>query len=141
MRERTYYSFQQPKLRSQRARLMRFRDVTPATFNWRNMNGTIGNNVQSDVIQMVGTTNQITFAVTCNSPFIDIICYVSANVDKTGIINSVTVPNGVDARISMSPGSYVWFDTYSDNVASSTVTIKQQLLNAVTLDTFVVTYS
>lgn len=142
MRERTYYSFQQPMVRGDRTRLMRLRDVTPTAFNWRNVAATVGNTAQSDVIQMVGTTNQITLGVSMTGAIgLTGIAYVSVNADKTGIINSVQIPTTPSAFINCTPGTYVWFEFNSTFVANTTVTVRQQLLAAVTLDTFTVNYT
>ena len=142
MRERTYYSFQQPMVRGDRTRLMRLRDVTPTAFNWRPVSGTIGNTLQSDVIQMVGTTNQITLGVSMTGAIgLTGIAYVSVNADKTGIINSVQIPTTPSAFINCTPGTHVWFEFNSTFALSSTVTIRQQLVGAATLDTFPVTYT
>jgi len=147
MRERTYYSFQQPKIRGDRTRLMQLRDVTPQTstggvINWINVTGTVGSTAQSDVVQMLFVTNQITLGVSMTSAIgLTGIANISLNPDKTGIINSIQIPTTPSALISCAPGNYVWFEFNSTLAASSTVTVQQQLLNAVTLDTFTVTYT
>jgi hypothetical protein len=147
MRERTYYSFQQPTVRGDRTRLMRLRDVTPLSptgvaVNWRNVGGFAGNTLQSDVVQMLAVTNQITLGVSMTTALgLTGTAYVSVNSDKTGIINSIAIPTTPSALISCAPGNYVWFEFNSDFGVATTVTIRQQLLNAVTLDTFTVTYS
>jgi hypothetical protein len=142
MRKRTYYSFQQPLVRGDRTRLMRLRDVTPTAFNWRPVAGTVGNTLQSDVIQMVGTTNQITLGVSMTGAIgLTGIAHVSVNADKTGIINSVQIPTTPSAFINCTPGTHVWFEFNSTFAVSSTVTVRQQLVGAATLDTFPVTYT
>jgi hypothetical protein len=142
MRKRTYYSFRQPLVRGDRTRLMLLRDVTPTAFNWRNVAGTAGNTTQSDVIQMVGTTNQITLGVSMTSALgLTGTANVSLNEDRTGVINSIAIPTTPSALINCAPGNWVWFEFNSTFALSSTVTVRQQLVGAATLDTFIVTYT
>jgi hypothetical protein len=147
MRERTYYSFRQPLVRGDRTRLMRLRDVTPAAttggvINWRAVSGTAGATRQSDNLQMIFVTNQITLGVSMTAAIgLTGTANVSVNEDRTGVINSIAIPTTPSALISCAPGNWVWFEFNSTFAASSTVTVRQQLVGAETLDTFPVTYT
>ena len=147
MRERIYYSFRQPLVRGDRTRLMRLRDVTPATsagaaINWRNVSGAVNTTTQSDNIQMLLVTNQITLGVSMDAAIgLTGTAYVSLNTDKTGVINSIAIATTPSALISCAPGNWVWFEFNSALAATSTVTVRQQLVGAATLDTFTVTYT
>ncbi len=91
---------------------------------------------------MVGTTNQITLGVSMTAAIgLTGIAYVSVNEDKTGVINSIGISITPSALISCAPGNWVWFEFNSTFAASSTVTVRQQLVGAATLDTFNVNYT
>jgi hypothetical protein len=147
MRERTYYSFQQPLVRGDRTRLMRLRDVTPATsagaaVNWRNVSAAVNTTAQSESIQMLFVTNQITLGVSMTAALgLTGTAKVSLNEDKTGVINSIAIPTTPSALISCAPGNWVWFEFDSEFAVTTTVTVRQQLVGAATLDTFTVTYT
>jgi hypothetical protein len=147
MRERIYYFFRQPLVRGDRTRLMRLRDVTPTAvgggvINWRTVSGTAGVTRQSDNLQMIFVTNQITLGVSMTAAIgLTGTAYVSVNEDRTGVINSIAIPDTPSALISCAPGNWVWFEFNSTFSASSTVTVRQQLVGAETLDTFNVTYT
>ena len=91
---------------------------------------------------MIFVTNQITLGVSMTAAIgLTGTANVSVNEDRTGVINSIAIPTTPSALISCAPGNWVWFEFNSTFAASSTVTVRQQLVGAETLDTFPVTYT
>ena len=139
MRNKLYYSRLLPTVRCSRIRTLAIRDIAPSAVNWNNVSFVNGTPTFSNVVQMVGFTNQLTIRPSRNTGANAIIvCNVCAFSDRTGVISSTTIGAGGTQLVSVSPGQYVFFSfTASRSVALFTVTVTNYLTST-SLDTFTV---
>ena len=140
MRDRLYYSRSLPTLRGSRTRTLALRDVTPTAVNWTDVSFASGITATSNVVQMVGFTNQLTIRPTRNQGGnMTVACKVCMFADKTGVISTTSIGVGGTQLVSVSPGQYVFFEfTASRSVPSFAVTVLN-FLTSTTIDSFFAT--
>ena len=138
MRTELYYSFAQTLIRSPRTRTMRLRDIVPPTLNWRNKIGTVGVPAITDIVQIIGISNEMTLTITNSSPLsVSVTAYCSGDELGANIISSASVNEVGNAFLKVRPGAWVYFEGYYDvGVSAATITIKNWLNCDNTLDTF-----
>jgi hypothetical protein len=141
MRNKLYYSLSLPILRGSRTRTLALRNVTPTpAVDWTDVSFFNGTPTDSNVVQMLGFTNQLTIWPYRNTGgFVTIVCNVCAFADKTGMISSTTIGVGGRSLVSVSPGNYVFFSftaTRSVSTFNFSVTNNQ---TAAIIDTFTIT--
>ena len=144
MRTELYYSLSQPLIRSPRTRTMRLRDVVPTgTLNWRNKIGTVGVPAITDIVQIIGISNEMTLTITNSSPLsVSVTAYCSGDELGANIISSASVNEAGNAFLKVRPGAWVYFEGYSDvGGSAATITIKNWLNGDNTLDTFSFSFS
>jgi hypothetical protein len=137
-RDRLYYRLSLPTLRSGRTRTLALRNVTPTpAVDWTNVSFLNGTPFDSNVVQMLGFTNQLTIWVYRNTGAnITIVCNVCAFANKTGMISSTTIGVGGRVLVSVSPGNYVFFSfTASRSVVPFTVSVTNNQTGTV-IDSF-----
>jgi hypothetical protein len=138
LRTELYYSFSQPLIRSPRTRTMRLRDIVPPTLNWRNKIGIVGVPAITDIVQIIGISNEMTLTITNSSPLsVSVVAFCSGDELGANIISSASVSAVGNAFLKVRPGAWVFFEGNSDIAGSSaTITIKNWLNGDNTLDTF-----
>jgi len=142
MRNKLYYSRLLPTVRGGRTRTLAIRDITPSAVNWTDVSFLNGATGFTNVVQMVGVTNQMTIWPERKSGAnLTILCKVCNFADKTGVVSSTSIPTSGVQLVSVMPGQYVFFEcTATRAVTTFTVTIFNRLLplasSSTILDTF-----
>ena len=140
MRNKLYYSLSLPTVRCSRIRTLAIRDIAPSAVDWTNISFTNGTPTFSNVVQMVGFTNQLTIRPSRNSiPAISITCNVCIFADKTGVISSTSIGVGGTQLVSVSPGQYVFFNASCDRAAGPVTVSVSNYITSTVIDTFTVT--